>query len=76
MRGIIEGNSKVWLLVYANDIVLIANKQEELKAIMKRVEHFLDRRKLNSNVKKSTTLVFEKRGGKEKTRARNGKVKE
>ena len=43
-------NMSLWSLAYAEDIALIANKEEELKAMMKRVEHFLDRRKLNLNV--------------------------
>ena len=46
-------NSKVWSLAYVNDIILIANKEEELKATMKRLEHFLDWRKRNLNVEKS-----------------------
>ena len=57
------GNSKV---AYADDIVLIANKEEELKAMMKRLEYFLGRRKLNLNVEKSMTMVFKKGGRKEK----------
>ena len=43
--------------------------------MMKRLEHFLDRRKLNLNVEKFKTMVFKKGLGKEKTRTRNGKVK-
>ena len=62
-----------WLLAYANDIVLIANKEEELKAMMKRPEHFLDRRKLNLNVEKSETMVFKEGGGKEKNTSWNWK---
>ena len=69
------GNSKVWSLAYADDIVLIANKGEELKTLMKRLEHFLDRRKLNLNIEKSKTMFFKKGGRKEKTRTGNGKVK-
>ena len=43
------GNSKVCSPAHADDIVLTVNKEEELKATMKRLEHFLDRRKLNLN---------------------------
>ena len=67
------GNAKVWSLAYADDIVLIANKEEELKAMMKRLEHFLDRRRLNLNVAKSKTMVFKKGGGKEKNTSSNWK---
>ena len=65
--GIVVGNAKVWSLAYADDIVLIANKEEELKAMMKRLEHFLDRRKLNLNVEKSKVMVFKKGEEKKKT---------
>ena len=65
--GIVVGNSKVQLLAYVDDIVLIANKEDELKAMMKRLEHFLDRRKLNLNVEKSKVIIFKKGGEKEKT---------
>ena len=62
-------------MTHADDIILIANKEEELKAIVKRLEHFIDRRKLNLNVKKSKATVFKKGGGEEKKRTGNGKVK-
>ena len=35
--GIVMGISKVWSLACADDIVLIANKEEELKAMMRRL---------------------------------------
>ena len=65
------GISIVWSLAYADDIALIANKEEELKTMMKRLEHFLGRRKLNLNVKKSKTMVFKKGGEKEKNTSWN-----
>ena len=40
---------------------------------MKRLEHFLDRRKLILNVAKSKTMVFKKGGGKEKNTSWNWK---
>ena len=67
------GNAKVWSLACADDIVLIVNKGEELKAMMKKLEHFLDRRKLNLNVEKCKTMVFKKRGGKQKNTSWNWK---
>ena len=50
-------NSNVWLLT-------TSSHEEELKATMKRLEHFLDRSKLNLNVEKSKTTVSKKGGGK------------
>ena len=72
---IVVGNSKVRSLAYADDIVLITNKEEVLKAMMKRLENFLHRRKLNLNVEKFRTMFFKMGGGGEKTRTENGKVK-
>ena len=65
-EGIVVGNSKMCSLACADDIVSIANKEEELIATMKRLEHSLDKRKL---------IFFKEEGGKEKTRTGNGKVK-
>ena len=53
------GRSKVWLLT-------TSPYEEELKATMKRLEHFLDTRKLNLNVEKFKTTVFKKNRGKER----------
>ena len=71
--GIVVGNFKVWSLPYADDIVVISNKEEELKAMMKRLEYFLDMKKLNLYVEKAKTMVFQKGGGKEKTTSWNWK---
>ena len=40
---------------------------------MKRLEHFLGRRKLNLNVEKSKAMIFKKGGGKEKNTSWNWK---
>ena len=50
---VIVENTKIWLLAYPDDNVLIANKEEELTAIMKRLNHFIDSRELDLNVSKS-----------------------
>ena len=61
--GMVVGDKKFWSLMYADDIVLIASKEEELKSMIIRLERYLDKRKLLLNVEKSKVLVFSKGGG-------------
>ena len=53
--------------MYADDTVLVASKEEELKSMIGRLEKYLDKRKFLVNVDKSKMLVFSKggRGGSE-----------
>ena len=55
--SMVVGNKKFWSLKYANDIVLAANKKEELKSTISRLEKYLNKRKLLVNVEKSEVLV-------------------
>ena len=49
--------------MYADDIVLVASKEKELKRLISRLQKYLDKRKLMVNVEKSKVLVFSKGGG-------------
>ena len=49
--------------MYADDIVLVASKEGELKSMINRLEKYLDKRKLLLNIEKSKVLVFSKGGG-------------
>ena len=49
--------------MYADDIVLVASRVEELKIMISRLERYLDKRKLLVNVDMSKELVFSKQGG-------------
>ena len=60
--GMVVGNKKFWSLMYADDIVLVANKEGEFKSMINRLEKYLDKRKLLLNVEKSKVLVFSKGG--------------
>lgn len=64
--GIVIGNRKFSTLAYADDIVLVANREDELKEMIKRLEKYLDRKKLWLNVEKSKVMEFRKRGGRRK----------
>jgi hypothetical protein len=58
--GVVVGRCKIFSLMYADDIVLIADEVEELKGMIKTLEKFLDKRKLELNLDKSKIVVFGK----------------
>nr|XP_033200100.1 golgin subfamily A member 6-like protein 6 [Bombus vancouverensis nearcticus] len=62
--GIVVGDRKVWSLSYADDIVLIADREEELKEMMKRFNTFLEEVELELSTEKTKVIVFEKRRNK------------
>jgi len=67
--GIVLGRTKVWSLAYADDIVLVAKDEEEMKIMMKGMEKYVDRKKMTLNSEKSKVLIFKRgRGKQEKTR--------
>lgn len=67
-EGIVVGNRKVWSLSYADDIVLIADREEELKEMMKRFEAFLKNAELELNTEKTKIIAFERRKNKRRQR--------
>lgn len=58
--GIVIGKEMFRSLTYADDIVLVAKSEKELKEMLKRLEKFLNRKKLKLNPEKSKILVFER----------------
>lgn len=69
------GERKVWSLTYADDIVLMADREEKLKEMLKRFEIFLKETELELSTKKAKSVVFEKnertRGDKENGNGEN-----
>lgn len=65
---IMVGRRKIWVLTYADDIVLMAKREGELKEMLKRFEKFLEKRRLKLSPEKTKVLVFEK--GRGRTRKR------
>ena len=55
------GERKVWSLTYADDIVLITDRKEELKKMLKRFKKFLKETELELSTEKTKIVVFEKR---------------
>lgn len=59
--GVVVGNEKFWSLAYADDIVLIAERAQDLKEMMGRMKKYLEGKELVLNAEKSKILMF-KRG--------------
>lgn len=66
--GVMVGRRKTWTLTYADDVVLMAEREEELKGMLKRFKKFLDKRELRLNPEKTKIMVFEKGRGRAKKR--------
>lgn len=62
-RGIIIGKEKVYTLAYADDMVLMAEKEDEMKSTIGRLEKYLDRKKLELKASKTKIMRFRKKGG-------------
>ncbi|XP_043501615.1 uncharacterized protein LOC122523806 [Polistes fuscatus] len=60
------GNEKVWSVSYADDIVLIADREEELKGMIRRFKKYLEKKKMILSDTKTKIMVFEKRKGKDR----------
>ena len=67
--GIRVGRKKIWTIVYADDIVLLALSEEALSEMIKLLEKYLQKKELELNAKKSKIMIFgETRGRKKKGR--------
>ena len=54
------GGSRFWTLAYADDIVVIAREEEELRSMVKRLAKYFEEKKLTLNADKSKVMVFNK----------------
>lgn len=54
---------KIYTLAYANSMVLIAEEEDEIRAIITRFERYIREKRLIINVRKSQIIRFGKRGG-------------
>jgi hypothetical protein len=73
--GVVLGRLKVWMLAYADDVVLLAKDVREMNMMLKRTERYMDRRDLRVNVEKTKWMMFRKRGGGTVGRGLNGRGK-
>jgi len=62
--GVWIGKTKIWILTYAGNLVLLAKNEESMKkGIMKRLERYLRNKNFQLNAEKSKMLYFRKGGG-------------
>lgn len=64
-RGVKLGKGRVYTLSYADDMVLLAENEEEMRSMMERLEEFFDRKRLKLNIGKTKIVRFRKGGGRE-----------
>jgi len=57
------GERKVYTLTYADDIVLMADREGEMRSMVGRLEGYLDEKGLELNVGKTKIMKFRKGGG-------------
>jgi len=53
----------VYTLLYADDMVLLAEEEGEMRSMLERLERYLDRKGLELNAEKSKVLRFREGGG-------------
>jgi len=54
------GEEKIYTLMYGDDIVLLAEKEQEMKALVSRLEKYLDEKGLKLNMEKTKIKKFRK----------------
>lgn len=65
--GILIGNKRIFSLAYADDIVILATSEEEFKEMIKDLEGYFRRKKVELNADKSKTMISKKHRGKTKS---------
>jgi len=63
----IEGK-RIYTLAYADDVVILAEKEEELEAMIRRLERYLEGKGLELNAEKSKIVRFRRAGGRMRER--------
>lgn len=61
--GIKIREERTYSLAYADDMVLVAEGEDEMRSVIERLEIYLDKKKLDLNVDKTKIMRFRKRGG-------------
>jgi len=62
------GKDKVWSIEYADNIVLVAEEEEGLRDMIRKVKKYLEKKKLEISTEKTKIMVFKNKGGREKER--------
>ena len=61
--GIVIGKKKIWNLAYADDIVMLATNESEMREVLKRFRKYVEKKGLTLSTEKSKLMVFKKREG-------------
>lgn len=61
-----ENRRRECFLVYADNVVLTAKREKEMKSMMEKLEGYLDRKRLVLNVGKTKVIRFRKVAGRKK----------
>jgi len=62
------GGERIYTLAYADDIVLLAEEEDEMRSMIGRLEEYMERKGLELNVGKTKVMRFKKGGGRMKKR--------
>jgi hypothetical protein len=57
----VVGRENVWSLAFADNLVIVAKSEREMKEMMKNLEKYVRKKKLEVNVEKTKMRVFNKR---------------
>jgi mannose/fructose/N-acetylgalactosamine-specific phosphotransferase system component IIB len=57
----VVGREIVWSLAFADDLVIVAKNEREMKEITKSLVKYVRKKKLEVNVEKTKMMVFNKR---------------
>lgn len=68
LGGVMVGARKTWTISYTDDVVLLEEREEELKSMLRRFKKFLEKRELRLNPGKTKIVVFEKGRGRARRR--------
>lgn len=73
--GVRLGGRKIYTLAYEDDVVLLAEKEEEMRSMMERLEGYFERKKLELNAGKIKIVRFRKGEVEWQRKNGNGKAK-
>ncbi|XP_033218123.1 uncharacterized protein LOC117173592 [Belonocnema kinseyi] len=75
-EGTVIGKTKIFVMKFADDMVLLAEEAEGLRQMLKTLEKYVKKNKMEVNVTKTKIMVFRKGGKLKKEESRNFNGKE
>jgi hypothetical protein len=61
IKAYVVTREKTWSLALADDLVIVAKSEREMKEMMKKLGMYVRKKKLEVNVEKTKMMVFNKR---------------